>query len=82
MIVAAQKAGLAEKDLSGRLPRLETIPFESEYRYMAMLHGAEDEPKIIYIKGAVEALLGKCTHALGEDGGLGPLDGPLASRSR
>ena len=58
LIVAAQKAGLAEKDLSGRLPRLETIPFESEYRYMATLHGAEDEPKIIYIKGAVEALLG------------------------
>ena len=58
LIVAAQKAGLAEKDLSGRLPRLETIPFESEYRHMATLHGAEDEPKIFYIKGAVEALLG------------------------
>ena len=50
LIVAAQKAGLAEEELSGRLPRLETIPFESEYRCMATLHGAEDEPKIIYIK--------------------------------
>ena len=42
--------------MSGRLPRIETIPFESEYRYMATLHGADNEPKMIYIKGAVEAL--------------------------
>ena len=77
LIVAAQKAGLTEEELSGRLPRIETIPFESEYRYMATLHGAEHEPKIIYIKGAVEALLGKCTRALGEDGALAPLDGAV-----
>ena len=74
LIVAAQKAGLAEEELSRRLPRIETIPFESEYRYMATLHGAEHEPKMIYIKGAVEALLEKCTHALTESGGLAPLD--------
>ena len=80
LIVAAQKAGLAVEEMGGRLPRIETIPFESEYRYMATLHGAEDEPKIIYIKGAVEALLGKCTHALGEDGALAPLDGALVLR--
>ncbi len=80
LIVAAQKAGLEEEEMSGRLPRIETIPFESEYRYMATLHGAEDEPKIIYIKGAVEALLGKCTHTLGEDGALAPLDGALVLR--
>jgi cation-transporting ATPase F len=38
LIVAAQKAGLEEAEMSGRLPRIETIPFESEYRYMATLH--------------------------------------------
>ena len=80
LIVAAQKAGLAEKELSGRLPRIETIPFESEYRYMATLHGADHEPKMIYIKGAVEALLGKCAHALGEDGTMAPLDAALVFR--
>ena len=80
LIVAAQKAGLAEEELSGRLPRIETIPFESEYRYMATLHGADHEPKMIYIKGAAEALLGKCAHALGEDGGLAPLDRALVLR--
>ncbi len=80
LIVAAQKAGLAEEEMSGRLPRIETIPFESEYSYMATLHGAVHEPKMIYIKGAAEALLGKCTHALDEDGGRAPLDAALVLR--
>ena len=74
LIVAAQKAGLSEEEMSARLPRIDTIPFESEYRYMATLHGADQAPKIIYIKGAVEALLGKCTHKLTADGALAVLD--------
>jgi Ca2+-transporting ATPase len=80
LIVAAQKAGLNEEEISRRMPRIETIPFESEYRYMATLHGAASQPKIIYIKGALEALLGRCTHALGEDGNLAPFDGPRVQR--
>ena len=80
LIVVAQKAGLSEEELSGRLPRIESIPFESEYRYMATLHGKEHEPKIIYIKGAVETLLGKCTHALNENGDLAPLEAALVLR--
>ena len=80
LIVAAQKAGLSEEEMIGRLPRIETIPFESEYRYMATLHGSGDAPKIIYIKGAVEALIDKCAHSLGEDGALLPLDGSLVLR--
>ncbi len=77
LIVAAQKAGLEEEKMSERLPRIETIPFESEYSYMATLHGAVHEPKMIYIKGAAETLLAKCTHALDEDGALAPLDAAL-----
>ena len=74
LIVSAQKAGLSEETLSGRLPRIESIPFEAEYRYMATLHGTDHAPKMIYIKGAVETLLGKCAHALDEEGELAPLD--------
>ena len=80
LIVAAQKAGLARERLSKRLPRIETIPFEPEYRYMATLHGGDRESKIIYLKGALEALLGNCTHALGPDGRLAPLDKGLIVR--
>ncbi|MEP2774888.1 MAG: cation-transporting P-type ATPase [Luteolibacter sp.] len=74
LIVSAQKAGISESEINQRLPRIETIPFESEYQYMATLHGAAAEPKVIYIKGAVEALLERCSHALSEAGELVTID--------
>ncbi len=74
LIVAAQKGGICEEEICRRLPRIETIPFESDYQYMATLHGCECDPKIIYIKGAVEALLDRCSQALGENGDPMPLD--------
>lgn len=77
LIVAALKAGLSEQEISESLPRIKTIPFESEYRYMATLHGIEGAPKVIYIKGAVEALLEKCVHALSETGEAAALDKAL-----
>ncbi len=80
LIVAAHKAGVTEQEWSARLPRLETIPFESEYRYMATLHGTDHEAKMIYVKGAAEALLEKCTHALDEEGRLVSLDRSSVSR--
>ena len=80
LIVAAQKAGLSEQEMNARLPRIETIPFEAEYRYMATLHGAEHEPKMIYIKGATETLLGKCAHALDEQGAVAPLEAAVVLR--
>ena len=80
LIVAAQKAGLSGEEMSGRLPRIESIPFESEYQYMATLHGGDAEPKMIYIKGAVEALLDRCAHALSESGEREPLDKALVLR--
>ena len=87
LIVAAQKAGLSEADMKARLPRIETIPFEAEYRYMATLHGSNNSnisssaPKMIYIKGAVEALLERCSHMLDEAGQSAPLDRQLVLRN-
>ena len=80
LIVAARKAGLSEEEVSARLPRIETIPFESEYRYMATLHGSEDAPKLIYIKGSAEAIIERCTHAFGVAGEVVPLDKALVLR--
>ena len=74
LIVAAQKAGLSEDEWSRRLPRIEAIPFEAEYKYMATLHGVEEQPKVIYVKGAVETLVEKCEHLLTEGGEIEPLD--------
>ena len=74
LIVAAQKAGLSETSRSRRMPRVEAIPFEAEYKYMATLHGEEEQPKVIYVKGAVETLAEKCDDLLTESGEIEPLD--------
>ncbi len=73
LIVAAQKAGLDRTALEAEMPRLDSIPFESEHQYMATLHRESESistatssagSQIIYIKGAVETLLNRCDRQL------------------
>jgi magnesium-transporting ATPase (P-type) len=72
LITAAAKADLNQAGMTSLMPRLDSIPFESEYQYMATLHDAL--PRVIYVKGSVEALLQRCTHTMAESGQLIPLD--------
>ncbi|MFN5964822.1 MAG: HAD-IC family P-type ATPase, partial [Pseudanabaena sp.] len=51
---------------------LDAIPFESDYQFMATLHDAE--PRMIYVKGSVEALLSRCTQMLDAQGQIIDLD--------
>jgi cation-transporting ATPase F len=82
LIVAAQKAGLPETELRGRLPRLDIIPFESEHQYMATLHRSrEDGANLIYVKGAVERLFEACTATLQADGTETELDKEATRRT-
>jgi cation-transporting P-type ATPase F len=74
LLVSARKAGVSHEDFAKHLPRVESIPFESDYQYMATLHGQLDRPKIIYVKGAVEAMVARCSHQLDENGERRPLD--------
>ncbi|MEN9518971.1 MAG: hypothetical protein RLZZ381_1559 [Cyanobacteriota bacterium] len=41
LIAAANKVGFTQSDLEETMPRLDVIPFESEYQYMATLHPKE-----------------------------------------
>lgn len=66
LIAVAEKAGLSQAGLSAATPRMDAIPFESEYQYMATLHDAQ--PRMIYVKGSVEALLRRCTQMLDAQG--------------
>lgn len=68
LIVAARKA-----NLTAQLPRLDTIPFESQHQYMATLH-AVDSTRRIYVKGAVEVLLERCANMLDASGNTIALD--------
>jgi cation-transporting ATPase F len=76
LLVVAAKAGLAADVLQEALPRLDSIPFESELQYMATLHEqGQDRPRVAYAKGSVEAILARCADATGPAGASMPLDG-------
>jgi magnesium-transporting ATPase (P-type) len=74
LLVSARKAELDHAALSKQMPRLDAIPFESQYQYMATLHsnvaGGEN---IIYLKGSVESVLQRCNTLLDESSSPAPL---------
>jgi cation-transporting ATPase F len=74
LLVAAQKGGLDLEELQRRRPRLDSIPFESEFQYMATLHRLGPEEHCIYVKGSVEALLPRCHSQMGSQGEIQPLE--------
>lgn len=69
LIVAAMKGGIEESVVKNALPRLDTIPFESERQYMATIHlphGGQET--VIYVKGATEKILERCVEQMGPRG--------------
>ena len=66
LIAAAAKADLSQSGLTASKPRLDSIPFESQYQYMATLHDVH--PRTIYVKGSVEALLSRCSGMMNLEG--------------
>lgn len=61
LLVAAHKAGLHHARVSIDHPRLDAIPFESRYQYMATLHrNPEQGTRFVYLKGSPESLLERC----------------------
>jgi Ca2+-transporting ATPase len=68
LVVAAAKAGLRPKDLDAEFPRIGEIPFTSESKRMTTLHETPEGGRIACAKGALEVVLGSCTHWLSEDG--------------
>jgi cation-transporting ATPase F len=69
LVTTAMKAGYDHKQLEEEMPRLDTLPFESERQYMATLHDqGEGKPRVIYVKGSIESLCVECNIMLGPDG--------------
>ena len=73
LLTLAMKAGLEPAECARRRPRLDAIPFESEHRYMATLHGGGEAP-LLLVKGAPERVLAMCRGVAGKDGREQPLD--------
>ncbi len=74
MLVVARKAGLGPEDVAA-LPRLDTVPFSSERRYMATLHADRAGRRcVVLAKGAIERILEVCGAEMGADGATRPVD--------
>jgi Ca2+-transporting ATPase len=69
LIVSAKKGNLDSADFK----RLDSIPFESQNQFMAVL-AQEGEEKMAYLKGSAEKILERCARAMDENGNLIPLD--------
>ena len=61
LLSLAMKAGIDQALEHADLPRTDSIPFESEYRFMATLHHDHHGSSRIYVKGAPERLLDMCS---------------------
>lgn len=80
LIVAAEKLGFDAGETRRRFGRVDSVPFESERRYMATLNegpggepggaGGDGAGRRVYLKGAPEVVLERCEAVAGG----GPLD--------
>ncbi|KIZ06536.1 ATPase, P-type (transporting), HAD superfamily, subfamily IC, partial [Monoraphidium neglectum] len=59
LLTAGEKAGLEQSVLKASKPRLASVPFESEHKFMATVHN-EGGARVMYVKGAPDRLLPLC----------------------
>ncbi len=75
LLTLAMKGGLQPAPLRQASSRVDVVPFESDYRYMATLHAnPSGTGTVAWVKGAPERLLAHCSHVLQADGAQAPLD--------
>jgi cation-transporting P-type ATPase F len=63
LLISAKKAGFSWKKLKHEFPRLDEIPFESDYQYMATLHRCNGR-NVVYVKGSLEAIMDRSSKIL------------------
>src|SRR5690554_2290856 len=68
LLALGGKIGLTQGDSNRDWPRQDSIPFESEHRFMATLHEDAEGQPWIFVKGAPERILDMCSQQLGPEG--------------
>lgn len=63
LYVSAYKGGISLSETRQSMKELDLLPFESKRKYMASLNKFE-EKQILFVKGAPESVIEKCTHQL------------------
>jgi magnesium-transporting ATPase (P-type) len=73
LVVSAAKHGLSADREHAAFPRIDELPFESQWQYMATLH-EKNGARVVYMKGAVEKVLRCCKDSMLASGETVPLD--------
>ena len=73
LLTLALKAGLDPEEASRQWQRLDTIPFESEHKFMATLNHSGEE-KRIFLEGAPESVIARCSAEMDQEGKTRELD--------
>jgi magnesium-transporting ATPase (P-type) len=70
----ATKLGMDRQSEIATSPRMDAIPFESEHKFMATLHGSADGTEALFVKGAPEVILENCDRQQMDSGETAPLN--------
>jgi magnesium-transporting ATPase (P-type) len=81
LIVVARKGGVDRRLLRHQFPEVDQVPFSSERMWMATFH-QDGADLLACVKGAPDAILGRCVRVLGWDGLERELDGAARERLR
>ena len=79
LLIAAAKAGITADSLAHQCRRLAEFPFDSETRFMAV-HTTDRNGRVMWLKGAEEVILPRCTMYINSAGKILPLDPSVRRR--
>lgn len=66
LLLAGIAAGFDRERLHKEYLRLDAIPFDERYKYMATLHHVTEQTHQIFVKGAPETVLAMCSKAMAD----------------
>ena len=72
LLSSGEKGGLSASGTNVDFPRVDEIPFQSEYQYMATLNGQKGQ--LLYLKGSLESVLQACPLMLDHSGNKVEID--------
>lgn len=68
LLVAAAKANFDYTEIRKQYPRIGELPFSSERKRMTTIHSTSNGDQLIFLKGAPEVVLERCTKSYGRNG--------------
>jgi Ca2+-transporting ATPase len=80
LIVSANKSRSVIGDDIQKFRRVDSIPFESEYQYMATLHEGHEGERFVYLKGSFENVLSRCINQMEDDGSVQAIDRTMVEK--